>query len=153
MDLDFSGRINQDFLNTVMHNLVLYKTESFLMWFSAHLSLAQQPNADQGLLILEVSCHTKLHITASQPVITWQRTSHTRNRYPCTQRDFVRASSSFFLSYLFIIYFYILCPHVTYSSKTHKKNIHAPAGFKPATPASDRPQTLALESSTTGICW
>ena len=58
----------------------------------------------------------------------------------------------FFLSiFLSIVYLYILCPHVTYSSTTHNTNIHAPAGFEPATPASKRPQILPLDFSAIGI--
>jgi hypothetical protein len=34
---------------------------------------------------------------------------------------------------------------------THNTNIHAPSGIELATPASDRPQTLALDLSATGI--
>jgi hypothetical protein len=34
---------------------------------------------------------------------------------------------------------------------THKTNIHAPAGFEPATPTNDRPQTHAFDRSAPGI--
>jgi hypothetical protein len=34
---------------------------------------------------------------------------------------------------------------------TDNTNIHASAGFEPAIPASDRPQTFALDRSVTGI--
>ena len=34
---------------------------------------------------------------------------------------------------------------------THNTNIHAPTEFKPKTPASDRPQTIALDRSTNAI--
>ena len=44
----------------------------------------------------------------------------------------------------------LFCPYCT----THTKQTSMPpAGFKPAIPASDRPQTLALDSSATGIGW
>jgi hypothetical protein len=33
----------------------------------------------------------------------------------------------------------------------HNTNIHAPAGFEPTIPASERPQTHALDRMATGI--
>ena len=44
----------------------------------------------------------------------------------------------------------LLCPNCP-DCTTHNTNIHA--GFEHATPASDRPQTLALDRSATGIGW
>jgi hypothetical protein len=54
-----------------------------------------------------------------------------------------------FQSFLSIVYFCILYPRVSYFSTSH--TFVPPEGFEPAIPASNRPQTLALDRSTTGI--
>ena len=43
------------------------------------------------------------------------------------------------------------CPSFCLLSLLYNTNIMTPAGFETATPASDRPQTLALDRSATGI--
>ena len=48
-----------------------------------------------------------------------------------------------YLFFLIVLHFYLCLKHNT--------NIHAPAGSQSATIASDRPQTLALDRSATGI--
>jgi hypothetical protein len=65
--------------------------------------------------------------------------------------SFVRDSVSFVLSLLSIVYFYILCPHVTPSDTTHNTYVMPLAVFEPTVPVVDRPQTLALDSSATAI--
>jgi hypothetical protein len=51
------------------------------------------------------------------------------------------------------LFFCLDCPSFCPLSllKTHNTNVHILAGFEPSIPASERPQTLALDSSATGI--
>jgi hypothetical protein len=62
--------------------------------------------------------------------------------------------AGFFLSSytLLLLHPYLSCilPFV-FTFNTHNTNIHAPAGFEPATPASDRPQTIAFDRLDAGI--
>jgi hypothetical protein len=66
-----------------------------------------------------------------------------------------RYSCSCFLFFLSFCPFYPSCtlsPHVFMSLIPLQHNTYMPpAEFEPATPVSDRPQTLALDCSTTGI--
>ena len=52
------------------------------------------------------------------------------------------------ISVLHLYYLFALC---SYSATHTTQTPMLVAGFKPATPASDRPQTLALDRSATGI--
>ena len=62
---------------------------------------------------------------------------------------------SFLFSVLHLYYFIVLTvlvvPFVLTVQQTQHKHPCPPAGFKPATPASGRPQTLALDRSAPGI--
>ena len=72
----------------------------------------------------------------------------TQHTHPCPRQDFLKFSllicitSLSWLSWLCLLS--LLC-------NTHNTNIHAPAGFEPATPASDRPQTIAFDRLDAGI--
>ena len=60
----------------------------------------------------------------------------------CKYRVLFRAFFSFFRPvFLSIVYFYILCSHIAYSSTTHKTIINAPARFEPVILASDLPRS------------
>ena len=65
---------------------------------------------------------------------------------PHSHRIFLCVFFSFVLFFSSIVYLYIICP-VTYSSTTHTTYPCTRAGFKPAIPAGDRQQTLALHRS------
>ena len=52
----------------------------------------------------------------------------------------------FVLSFLNLVYLYILCPHVTYSSTTHDTNIHAPGGNRIRDPSNRRTSHLRLKT-------
>jgi hypothetical protein len=122
------------------------------------LSLAQQPNAGQGCLILEVSrSHTMTHhiwqdssgrgIGPSQKPLpdSIQHSQETDILAP----DGISLSVS--LSLCTLSYFFVLIvlalPFVLYcTAYTTQISIH-PAGFKPTIPARERPQTLDLDRS------
>ena len=64
--------------------------------------------------------------------------------------------AGFFCSlYVLYLYFFFLTswllPFVRTVQHTQTQTSMRPAGFKPATPASDRPQTLSLDRPATGI--
>jgi hypothetical protein len=90
---------------------------------------------DEGL-----ACRRDLYLT----------TYNTHNKHPCPRRDF------FFVLSLYFVFLCADCPGVCSFSVLY--NMHnttqismPPAGFEPAIPAGEGPQTYAIDHAVTGI--
>ena len=105
----------------LFHFCVRERAKGLKLWFFFNFSpMALRPNADHGLLILEVSrSHTTTH--------------HIRGRTRSEKRSAPRRD-------LF------LTTHNTHNRKTTMP----PAGFEPIISAGERPQIYALDSAGTG---
>ena len=67
----------------------------------------------------------------------------------CTSAENLAPTGIFLLQFfLFIVYLSILYPHVTYCSTDTTQPSLPPAGFEPAIPTIEQPQTLALDRYT-----
>ena len=105
------------------------------------LFLGQQPNAGHGRLILEVSrLHTQVGRTPLDEgsARRWHLYVTTHN----THKGQTSMSPAGFLFCVLYLYFFVLIVVTLLLSllyNTHNTNIHAPAGFEPAIPASERP--------------
>jgi hypothetical protein len=103
------------------------------------------PTRARAASLLRFLDHTQWHTTFGKTPLgrgsalcrdLWQHMQHSKGTYilaaggisfcSCFLSFFFSFFLSFFLSFLFTVYLYIVCPHVTYSSKTHNTNIHAP---------------------------
>ena len=114
---------------------------------------AVQPYSGLVRLIVEVSrSHTIVHTTDGSPlqrsVPNTQHTTNKRDKHPCFQLDFF-CSLYFICTYLsWLSWLLPFCPYCT----THTTQTSMPPVVcETATPASDRPQPLALDCSVTRI--
>jgi ribosomal protein L44E len=128
-------------------------------------SLAQQPNAGQGRLILEVSrSHTVTHhrrydssgqgIGPSQRPLSDKKTTLTKGTLTLLPTELFfcillySVGTSSVLFFVFTVLHFAFCPYCT----THIAQTSMPlSGLKPAIPANDYSQIFALERSATGI--
>jgi hypothetical protein len=88
--------------------------------------------------------------SSHRPPLT-QHATNIKDEHPCFQWDF---SCSLSLSVLYLYFFVLIVlalPFILIVQHTQNKYPCPRAGFKPATTASDRPQTLALDRSAIGI--
>ena len=144
-----------------------------LLLFFFYLALATL--ASLSLLILEVSWSHTGHTTVGRTPLDegparrrdFYLTTHTtHNRrtsmspagfepaIPVDERPQTYALYRFFFLFSVLHLYYFFCPDCAFCSycATHPTQTSMPpAGFEPVTPASDRPQSLALDRSATGI--
>jgi hypothetical protein len=135
-------------------------------WSNTFFSLpvAQQPIADKGRLVIEVSRAQTIHTTVGRTFLDQWSTSRRDLRFTIYNNHKRHSSSwgDFFFFFLYslvlrtssvllsvswlscILPFCLYLQHITQTSMS-------PAGFEPSIPASDGPQTLILDRSVTGI--
>jgi hypothetical protein len=129
------------------------------------LFLAQQPNAGQGHIMLEVSRSHAITYHSRQNVSGWgigpsqkplpDNTEHSQ------QTDIHAPGGIFFVLSVLYPYFYVLIVlafasvlivhHTQHKLPCSRRDSNTQPQLEPATPASDRPQILALGRSATVI--
>jgi hypothetical protein len=98
--------------------------------------------------------------TSDQPVAetsTWQHTKLTTDRHPCLRPDFFFVLIPGFSPLIHLYCWSPFCPachsmfHAIVHTSNTKQTSMPPVGFEPTIPASERPQTHALDRTATGI--